>query len=135
MFQDESKRTRKYVITSGLQLQASFFQCPLRRHLCSTFQANTSSLSFHLVENMLQRCNTDATSKSAVECCECSTCSGFGLKWAAGQPTQKHRQSELICLKNTTQTERTRVNSEFKAFLRNKIYTLIHRSTSSHANL
>lgn len=115
--EDEGKGTRGYVVTSGSQLQASFSHCPLRLHLHSTFQANTSSPCSHQVENMLQRYNAASTSNSAagylLSFCFETDC------WSA---SSKHRQSELFCLENNTQTQRTRVHSESKAFLKNNIH-------------
>lgn len=93
------KGTRDYVVTSGPQLQASFFQCRLRLHLHSTFQANMSSVSFHPVENMLQRCKAASTSNSAVGYHQCSTRSVSGLKQTPGQPTQSMGRANLLALK------------------------------------
>lgn len=98
-FQDENKGTRHYVLTFTSQLQASFFQCPLRLHLHSTFQANISSPSFHQVENMLQRCNTASTSNSAVRYCQCSTFLVSCLKQTPGQPAQSTGKANSFALK------------------------------------
>lgn len=121
---------REYIITSGSHLQASFFHYPLRLHGVCSWQFPPGRN--HMAAEVQHCLNKSFCSRIlAVQ-----YLLSFYLEVRLLASQLEAQQREIFCLKKChVNTERTMVNSEFKAFLKNKIYahTLKYRNSSNCA--